>query len=425
MPLKSRIILAVAVVLVVGALLASPFLVGTGVHAWIMWTARRENLTVKIDKLEAPFLGPVVLHNFSLTSAPNAAYRIEARATTVTLRLNFQRILLRTRGRLLRHVVFDDLHLQIHRNPSGELNSSRTWTTWQRLLPDSADIARFDLRVEDDPVVVIVRGGALVFSEIDPGRLTANEITIASPFVRRTFAPIRAGVRWQDLHLTLAGLALTRGLDLQSITFDLARLSKQQAGIDFDLDAFGGTIRGNVSNDWRNAAPAWTLAASASNISLAQTAEAVGYADRLTGQLRAGKFIFRGDARDAKNTTASIWAELAAPAWRERQADVIMLGASFYNRKIDIQQLYIKQRKNELTLSGDAPLPNKWSDWLTADFHANVSSAINDVADFASLFGGARDQFKGAIAIEGTIDSHAKKISGDVSANGKSLKLFG
>lgn len=425
MPLKHRIILAIAIALVLGALLASPWLVGTGVRAWIFWTAHREKFIVKIEKIDAPFLRPVVLHNFSLISAPNAAYRIEAQASNITVRLNFQHLFLRTRGRLLRHVAIDELHLQIHRNASGSRSSPGTWSTWQQLLPDSANLARFDLRIEDDPVVAIVRGGALLFSEIEPGHFTANEITIASPLVRQTFAPIRAGARWQDLHLTLAGLALARGLDLQSITFDFARLSKQQIGIDFDVDAFGGTIRGDISDDWRNVTPAWTVAGSASNISLAQTAEAIGYADRLTGQLRAGKFIFRGDAGDPENTTASIWAELASPAWRDRKADVLMLGASFYNRKIDIQQLYIKQHANQLTLSGEAPLPNHWRDWLTADYHANVSGAINDLADFASLFGGARDRFKGAMAVAGTIDSHAKKITGAISANGKALKLFG
>lgn len=425
MPLKHRILLAVAVVVVLGATIASPLLVADGVRAWIWWTARQEKLTVKIDKVDAPFLRPVVLHNVSLTSAPNSAYRIDARATSVILRLNFQRILLRTRGRILRHADLRDLHLQIHRNQSGEPLPERTWQTWQRLLPDSANFERFDLRVEDDPVVAIVRGGALSFSEIEPGRFSASEITIASPFVRQTFAPIRAGARWQDLRLTFAGLSLTRGLDLQSITFDFARLSKEQIGIEFDVDAFGGAIRGNVTNDWRNAAPAWTLAASASNISLAQTAQAVGYADRVTGQMRAGKFIFRGDARDAKNTTASIWAELAAPAWRDRKADVIMLGASFYNRKIDIQQVYIKQRANELTLSGEAPLPNKWSDWLSADFNGNISGALKDLGEFANLLGGKREEFHGSIAVNGAIDAHARKISGELSASGQSLMLFG
>jgi hypothetical protein len=422
---KHRIILALAIAAALIALAVSPLLVADGVRAWIWWTARQEKLTVKIDKVEAPFLRPVLLRNVSLTSAPNALFRIEARATQITMRLNFKHILLRTRDRALRNVAVSDLHLQVHRNAGGEDFPERVWPAWQKLLPDSAKIDKFDLRIENDATVAIIRGGALVFSEIEPGEFIANEITISSPLVRQTFSQLHAGTRWQENRLTLAGLGLTRGLDLQSITFDLSRLSKRHLATEFDLDAFGGNIRGDVSSDWRTQPANWVVAASAANISLAQTAEAVGLADRVSGQLRAGKFTYRGDPRDASRATASLWSELSAPAWRDRQADVIMLGASFYNRKIDIQQLYIKQRKNELTLNGEAPLPNKWSDWLTADFHANISSAINDVADFANLFGGKPDQFHGAITVEGTIDSHARKLSGNVSAQGKSLKLFG
>ncbi len=425
MPLKHRIILALAIAATLIALAVSPLLVADGVRAWIWWTARSEKLTVKIDKVEAPFLRPVVLHNVSLTSAPNALFRIDARAAQMSVRLNFKRILLRTRDRALRDVTISDLHLQIHRNAGGKDFPERVWSSWQRLFPGSAKIDKFDLRVENEAVVALIRGGALSFSEVEPGRFSANEITIASPLVRQTFSQLHASTRWQENHLTLAGLGLTRGLDLQSLTFDLSRLSKRNVATEFDLDAFGGNIRGDISTDWRTQPPNWVVAASATNISLSQTAEAVGLADRISGRLRAGKFTYRGDPRDASRATASLWTELSAPAWRDRQADVIMLGASFYNRKIDIQQVYIKQRKNELTLSGEAPWPNKWSDWLTADFHANVSSAINDVADFANLFGGKRDQFHGAITVEGTIDSHARKLSGDISASGTSLKLFG
>ena len=38
---------------------------------------------------------------------------------------------------------------------------------------------------------------------------------------------------------------------------------------------------------------------------------------------------------------------------------MIMLGAALYNRQIQLQQLYVKQSKNQLTLSGDAAFPTQ------------------------------------------------------------------
>ena len=406
------------------ACLAAPFVVGHAVRVWIWWMARQEQLTVKLDAIEAPFVGPVTLRGLHVTSSPNSAYRIDLSAKEVVLRLNFRRLLLRTRDRALRNISGSDVRVEIRRSDAGEPLPENAWSTWQRLLPDTANFQRTSVRVENGPTVVIVRGANVSVAEIESGRFTIDEFTVASPLVRQTFSHLRGATQWQDERLTFAGISLTRGLDLESASVDLAHLSKDRIGIEAELDAFGGKLRGNISDEWRAQHSTWTVAASVSDISLTRTAEAVGLADRVAGRIRAAKFTYRGEARDPAHATASFWSEITAPAWRSREADMLMLGAAYYNRQIDIQQLYVKQHKNQLTLNGQAPWPTTWSDWLSADYHANVSAAINDLGDFASLFGGTRDQFSGAVAIDGTIDSHARKISGQVSAAGKAMKLF-
>ena len=100
--------------------------------------------------------------------------------------------------------------------------------------------------------------------------------------------------------------------------------------------------------------------------------------------VRASKFTFRGDPRDLLNATASIWTELTGFSWRERNADVIMLGANFYGHTVQLQQLFIKQRSNELTLSGETAIG---TEWLNPDFRGDISASINDLGQFAELFG--------------------------------------
>lgn len=391
---------------------------------WIWWKARQQNLTVKVDKIDAPFLRPVTLRGVRVKSSADSAFRVELVAAQATLSLNFKTILFRARGRALRNLSITGLRAEIHHNFSGTPFPKRSWATWQKLLPHSGKLDGFDVRLEDGPTVILLRGSSLSLSEIEAGRVVIEELMISSPHVRQTFSRLRGATRWQENHLTLAGLNLTHGLDVQSITADLSHLRKQHLGLEFDIDAFGGKLRGNISNEWRSRQSNWTIAGSAADISLTQTAEAIGFADRVAGRLHAGKFTFRGDLRAPMQATASLWAELTAPAWRNRQADVIMAGVAFYNRQIVLQQLYVKQSKNELTLSGEAPLPNKLSDWLSADFRANISASINNLGDFARLFGANPDQFGGQISIEGTINSHGKKLDGQVSASGKSLLFF-
>jgi hypothetical protein len=142
------------------------------------------------------------------------------------------------------------------------------------------------------------------------------------------------------------------------------------------------------------------------------------------GLLHACKFSFRGNLLDPTRATGWLWTELTAPAWRERAADVVMLGATLSNRQVEIEQLYVKQGKNELTLHGEASFPTNRFEWLNSNFRGDISASIVNVGDFARLFGANRGDFAGAIAIEGTVNARERKIGGHFSASGSGLTLF-
>ena len=357
MSLKTRFLLA-ALLIVLAALLAmwfSPSAVSNGVRWWAWWKASQEGLVVTIDKIDAPFLRPVVIRGFRVASLPGNAFRIDLTVTQATLDLNFKRILLHTRGHAIRTLSIQGLRGELrHSNPPGHAITQRGWVTLQKLLPQNLSIASSDVRLENGPTVILLRNTLLSASETEAGRFTAAEAIIASPWFRQTFSNLRGATNWQDNRLTFAGLALTPGLDLQAITADLSHLGEQRIGLEFDADAFGGKIRAKISHQWRSERSNWKLAGSASDISLAQTSEALGFTDRVDGLLHACNFTFRGNLADPGRATASLWTELTGLSWRNRTAEAIMFGAALYNRQVQLQQLYIKQKTNQLTLSGDA-----------------------------------------------------------------------
>ena len=423
---KKRLLRITLLVLLTGLalILFAPLFAGNGLRLWIWWNARQQKLSVKIDKIDTPFLRPVILHGLRITSISDAAVRVDVRVDQATVALNLEAILLRTRERALRNFSANALRAEIHRNASGSPFPERSAMIWQKLLPDAMNLKQVDLRVENGSTVFLLRGGTLSASEIEAGRFGIAEFTIASPLIRQTFSQLRGATRWQDNGLTLAGFTLTRGLDVESVTVDLAHLNRERLGVEFDLDAFGGKIRANISNEWHSRHANWNMAAYASDISLTQTANAIGFADRVGGVLHAGKFTFRGDLRDPAHSVASLWTELTSPAWRNRQADLIMLGVALYNRQIQLQQLYIKQKKNQLTLSGEGSLPSTLSDWLRPDFRGDISASIADLGEFATLFGANRNDFAGEIAITGTMNARDQKVGGHITAHGAALTVL-
>ena len=70
--------------------------------------------------------------------------------------------------------------------------------------------------------------------------------------------------------------------------------------------------------------------------------------------------------------------ELTNFSWRARQADSVMLGATFYDRRLEVDQLYVRQRKNELTINGELLWPKIQSGWARLPFrgHLNAVGAV-------------------------------------------------
>src|SRR5262249_49698230 len=357
MPFKNRIffIILLIVLATFAAILLAPFAVSNGVRLWIWWFARQEGFVASIDNIEAPFLRPIVIRQLQLKSIRDEALRVDVTAMDVRITLNLRHVFLHVSGRDIRNISAREVRAELNRtNSNVQALTEGGWATLHRLLPENLSIAKLETRVENGPILILLRNGALSASEAESGRFTAAELMITSPWLRQTFSQLRGATHWETNRLTLAGLTLTHGLDLQSATVDLSRLGNQRVGLQFDIDAFGGKLRGNISHEWHSRYSNWKVAGGAAHLSLAQISDALGFADRINGLLHAGNFTFRGNLAEPDRATASLWCELTGLTWRDRTAEAIMFGAALYNRKIELQQLYIRQKSNQFTLSGEA-----------------------------------------------------------------------
>jgi hypothetical protein len=427
MPIRNRIGLSILllVLLVILTLVLAPFVISNCVRLWVWWFARQEGFVATIDKVEAPFLRPIVIHQLHLKTVRDDALRMDVTATDTRLGLGLKHILLHTGGHDIRDLSVGELHAELHRsNRTVRTLSERGWETLQRLLPQNLTIAKLETRVENGPTLILLRNASLSANETEPGHFTAAELMIASPWVRQTFSQLRGATHWETNRLTLAGITVTHGLDLQSATVDLSRLGNERVGLQFDVDAFGGKLRGNISHEWHSQYSNWKIAGGAADLSLAQIFDALGFADRVNGVLHAGNFTFRGSLAEPDRATASLWSELTGLTWRARTAEAIMIGAALYNRKIELQQLYIRQKSNQFTLSGEAALPANASEWLRPDFRGNISASINELGEFLALFGASPADFSGKISVDGSMDTKGRKVGGHLAIQGASLTFF-
>ncbi|HEY2138646.1 MAG TPA: hypothetical protein VGH00_01095 [Chthoniobacterales bacterium] len=426
MQLKRPVVLIPAALLVTAVVVVcvAPLLMANGLRLWAERVARREGFQLQIDNIEAPLLRPMIIRNLRLENGSTAQFHIKCVASRVELGLSLSGLFTRSR-RPLRHLTVQGLTLDIRRNPLTAGPARRTpWSVLENLLADQFNFSSVNLHVENGSPIVDLRDGELTGSELDAGVFTARELTISSPWFRKTLFNLRGATSWQESRLAVGALSVMRGLDLDTVTLDLSRIGESRIGMEVNIDAFGGKIRARVSSDDHGDKRTWDIAGNGSGISLAQMSDALEWSDRASGSLHASKFTFRGELDDLRNATAAIWAEVTGLTWRDRTADTVMIGASLYNRTVQLDQVYIKQRNNQLTLSGEFSWPEKLSDWLQPGFRGDISASINDLGDFARLFGATSSDFAGKLAAEGSVSAREGKVGGQLSASGHSLVLF-
>lgn len=427
MRFKKLILVLCASLLVVGllGLCLTPLLVAGGLRLWIGRTAQQEGLRIEFAKIEAPLWRPVVVHKLQIASLADAPFRVMIEASRVEVDLDFAALLNRSRGRFLRSLTGEAIGVDIRRNlqpPSApQYFTSRIL---ENFLADNFKLSGIELHIENGNTVVDLHNGMLSGAQIEAGAFSASDITIESPWFRKSFSQLRGATSWQDKRLTIGALTLTRGLDLDAVTIDLSRIGESRLGLEMAFDAFGGKLRAHISSEDRGDKRTWDVAGAASEISLAQMSDALDLTDRASGSLHACKFTFRGEATNLREATATIWAEVTGMTWRDRTADTIMIGASLYNRQVQVQQLFVKQRNNQFNLSGESALPQTWSDWLNPDFHGDISASIEDLGEFARLFGARPSDFAGKINISGSVNARERKLGGHLSVSGDSLTLF-
>jgi hypothetical protein len=425
MRLKRTLIFALAGLLAAALIiLLTPLIMASGLRFWAQRVANREGLQLQIERIDAPLLGPVTVENLRIEGVPGHPFQVNCTARHLEFDLSLEGILTGSR-RPLRGFNIDGLTVDIRRNPGAADPSKRMpWPIFARLQADAFHFSAVNLHLENGITRLDVRDGILTGSELDAGIFSAREIAITSPGFGQTFANLRGATSWQESRLSIGALVLVRGLDIDTITIDLSRIAESRVGMEVNLDAFGGKIRVRVSSDDRDGKRVWDVAGNGSGVSLARMSDALEWESRASGSLHASKFTFRGELNDLRNATAALWAEVSGLTWRDRTADTVMIGASLYNREIQVEQLYIKQRNNQLTFSGEFGWPEKLSDWMQPAFHGDISASINDLGDFARLFGWSPSDFAGKLTASGNVSARERKLEGRLSVSGTSLVVF-
>lgn len=418
---KPKVVISITLLLAAFFIFAlAPLLVAAGVRTWIWWEGRKEHLTVEIDSVDAPMFRPVVLHHVRIRNSPSARFSIDIDIAEAQFGLNLRALFTRSDAPRIRELSIEGARASVREIvTAGHDSAEIQWPLLNRLFSERLRIAKCDLRFETAQAAIDARAISLVASELETGALTVGELTVASPLISQRFTDLRGATSWQNQRLTLGAITLARGIDIDAFTIDMSHIASRRIGLDLNVDVFGGQIRANLTSDSRDGRRLWDVAGSASDVSLVQMSETLAWRAPASGALRTCKFRFRGDPSDFTRSTASVWVEVSDFACGERAAEAIMLGASVYNRQLHLEQLYVKQPANQLTLSGDSPLTMQAEDWTRRELNADLSANITDLDAFARLCGAHAGEYTGSLTMSGMVVVEDRKLRAGMNAIGE------
>ena len=423
MSLRKKPLLALGFVLLALVLLnfGVPPLMEHSIAAWLRYEARRSGLVLGFSEIRAPLFRPVEIRELKIVGAGLDAEHFEFDAGRIEAGLSFATFFGGSeKSHLLSSLRVE--HAKFFIRGRAPLSAGPIdWTALTRLLPERFEIFADQLRLEQPFSLLSFEDTKVSASKGNSGILSIGAVEMRAPFLEKRFAHVRGITRWQDDRLSIGSINLLEGFTIDSLVIDLTGLRAGRVGTDLGVSVLGGKMRANIATERPGKTRLWEAAGTASGISLPQVASALGLTVPVQGMIRGSKFTFRGDPRDFLNATASIWMELTGFSWRERKADVIMLGANFYGHTVQLQQLFIKQRRNELTLSGETAIG---TEWLNPDFRGDISASINDLGQFAELFGARPEVFAGKVAARGRMHAHERTVDGDLALTGDGLKIF-
>ncbi len=399
----------------------APPILERSIAAWLRYEARRSGLVLTFSEIHAPLFRPVTITDVKIIGAGLDADHFEFDATRIEAGLRFAGIFGRSeKSHLLSSLRVE--HAKFFVRGRAPLSAGPIdWIALDRLLPERFEIFADQLRLEQSFSFMAFQDAKISGNKGNSGLLSIGTVEMRAPFLEKRFPRVRGVTRWQDDRLSIGSLNLLEGFAIDSLVIDLTALRTGRVGTDLGVSLLGGKMRANIATERPDKTRIWEAAGTASGISLPQLANALGLTVPVEGMVHGSKFTFRGDPRDFLNATASIWTELTGFSWRERKADVIMLGANFYRHTIQLQQLFIKQRRNELTLSGESAIN---TEWLNPDFRGDISASINDLGQFAELFGAQPEAFAGKVAARGRMHAHERTVDGDLAVTGDGLKIF-
>lgn len=416
-------LLLLGLVLLVG-LLCWPPVFQNGVRGLLKIASWRSGWRIEAATIRGSLFSPLIARDLQLSSVTAAGTVTRVTVDRATARFSFSNLLFKRGVGFWRELVLE--------KTEGAIDlamEARTTASPPSAPPEenpSAIIFPAALHVRDASFIFRQRGdfvridhASFHASNVEAGRIDIRGLEIRQPWLATQFTDLTGMVTLQERSVTVSGMKLGDTLALQSASADLLELLGGRLQMEFALAAFRGSIRGELRSAPGGQHVNFEGSGTFAKISIAQLAQFLE--KDADGEIRDGRFTFRGSPRDLPKATFSTRFEATDFRWGQRRWNSFTLGATLVNRRLMLPEFRLQQVHNSLALSGEMAIPADWREWWKDDFNFKIAARLDDLSEFSQLLRPHFAAMAGKLAIDGAVRGRDSSFEGDLKVSGAEL----
>ncbi len=395
-----------------------------GFEAW------RYGFHLSIGRMEGSVTGPIWLYNAKLSHSSEGGTSTNLQIDTARTSFAWKHLVWKRDARIWSDLWLDgvqgsiDLPRASQPQPAAGTSPFRLIGSARQprlLLPSSLAISRSSIVIRESGGSLSLEDIDLQASDVQSGHLVIGALSIQEPWMSSVFSNCRGTLLLQDSKLMLANMKLTDSLTIASASADLPALLRGELQMQFALDAFSGSIQGELKSSTHDESLVFDGSGTFSNISVAQLAAFLG--EDADGSITKGKFTFHGSPHDLQKATFTTYFEAGNFRWGERRWNSLVAGATYVDHRLQHLDFRLTQANNTLTITGNMSVPNSWKQWWKTDFSFDVAAKIDDLSELSALLGPSFGDIFGKLTIDGSVRGDNASFNGQLIVSGSHLSF--
>lgn len=278
-----------------------------------------------------------------------------------------------------------------------------------RVIADGQEYAIDELRVR------LIEGAT--------GELSANALDVKIAGFHQASQRVAGETSWRNGLLTLQGIDLREGVRLRSFGVNLVRLGG--IGLDWELDLFGGTVRGDLDIGERLGYLHLGGTLSVVDLDLDPVANWINLDDRMVGRIRDGRITYRGNPDFPMDSEIALRLSASDVRWNDRGWESLEVGATYIGRRLYLSNFHLAQESNLISANGEASIPADLAKLPKTRFFVNLSADVRNVEALANLIGPEVGDMHGQLSLHGSLSGDAGELDGYLTAVANDLQVAG